>query len=165
MTGILTFKTLAEALQAGYSVFDRTESGYIVRIRTARGWAMRRIGSRGPLFVGSGKSALREELDGGASVVGMLDLPAGSRQRAAEVPLFGRIARLPVGLAQLAVDGKEVMRRTAHREDLFPTASPTVPAHTPSAPKGARRQREARLRQTARWIIFVSPIIISECLM
>ena len=69
-----------------------------------RGWAMRRIGSRGPLFVGSGKSALREELDGGASVVGMLDLPAGSRQRAAEVPLFGRIARLPVGLAQLAVD-------------------------------------------------------------
>ena len=69
-----------------------------------RGWAMRRIGSRGPLFVGGGKSALREELDRGASVVGMLDLPSGSKQRAAEVPLFGRTARMPVGLAQLAVD-------------------------------------------------------------
>ncbi|HEX4481663.1 MAG TPA: hypothetical protein VH082_12680 [Rudaea sp.] len=69
-----------------------------------RGWAMRRIGSRGPLFVGAGKSALRDDLDAGASVVGMLDLPAASQQRAMELPLFGRNAVLPIGLARLAID-------------------------------------------------------------
>lgn len=69
-----------------------------------RGWAMRRIGSRGPLFVGAGKTALRDDLDAGASVVGMLDLPAGSQQRAFELPLFDRRALLPIGLAKLAID-------------------------------------------------------------
>ncbi len=71
-----------------------------------RGWAMRRIGSRGPLFVGAGKSALRDDLDAGASVVGMLDLPAHPRQRAIALPLFGRTALLPTGLAQLAIDAR-----------------------------------------------------------
>ncbi len=37
--GILVFHSLAEALRAGYSVCDRTESGYRLRIRTAAGWA------------------------------------------------------------------------------------------------------------------------------
>jgi hypothetical protein len=69
-----------------------------------RGWALRRIGSRGPIFVGSGKTALRDDLNAGASIVGMLDLPAGPQQRAMELPLFDREARLPVGLAQLAID-------------------------------------------------------------
>jgi len=36
---MLTFKTLAEALRAGYHVCDRYENGYRVRIRTARGYA------------------------------------------------------------------------------------------------------------------------------
>jgi hypothetical protein len=38
--GILIFKTLAEALHAGYTVYDRTEDGYLVRTRTANGWAL-----------------------------------------------------------------------------------------------------------------------------
>ncbi len=37
--GILVFHSLAEALRAGYSVCDRTESGYRLRIKTAAGWA------------------------------------------------------------------------------------------------------------------------------
>jgi hypothetical protein len=40
MAGILVFKTLADALRAGYSVYDRTADGYLVRTRTANGWAM-----------------------------------------------------------------------------------------------------------------------------
>jgi hypothetical protein len=69
-----------------------------------RGWALRRIGSRGPIYVGAGKTALQDDLHNGASIVGMLDLPAASQQRAMELPLFDRTATLPIGLAQLAID-------------------------------------------------------------
>lgn len=40
MSGIVTFRTLAEALKAGYQVYDRTSTGYIVRVKTASGWAL-----------------------------------------------------------------------------------------------------------------------------
>jgi hypothetical protein len=40
MAGIQVFRSLAEALRAGYSVYDRTENGYLVRTRTSSGWAM-----------------------------------------------------------------------------------------------------------------------------
>jgi predicted aspartyl protease len=40
MPGIQVFKTLADALRAGYQVYDRTSDGYLVRARTANGWAM-----------------------------------------------------------------------------------------------------------------------------
>jgi hypothetical protein len=40
MNGLMVFRTLAEALSAGYEVFDRTAWGYIVRIRTDRGYAL-----------------------------------------------------------------------------------------------------------------------------
>ena len=40
MAGVMVFKTLADALRAGYSVYDRTPDGYLVRTRTANGWAM-----------------------------------------------------------------------------------------------------------------------------
>lgn len=40
MSGILVFKSLPEALRAGYQVYDRLEEGYLLRTRTAAGWAM-----------------------------------------------------------------------------------------------------------------------------
>jgi len=40
MPGIMVFKTLADALRAGYQVYDRTDHGYLVRTRTSAGWAM-----------------------------------------------------------------------------------------------------------------------------
>jgi hypothetical protein len=40
MAGLVIFKTLADALKAGYQVYDRTSDGYLVRMRTAAGWAM-----------------------------------------------------------------------------------------------------------------------------
>lgn len=40
MPGIQVFKTLADALRAGYQVYDRTADGYLVRTRTAHGWAI-----------------------------------------------------------------------------------------------------------------------------
>jgi hypothetical protein len=46
MAGIQVFKTLADALRAGYSVYDRTEDGYLVRTRTASGWAMAIVSCR-----------------------------------------------------------------------------------------------------------------------
>jgi hypothetical protein len=39
MQGIVVFKSISEALRAGYHVYDRTEHGYLVRTRTASGWA------------------------------------------------------------------------------------------------------------------------------
>ena len=38
--GILTFRSLADALRAGYEIFDKIEDGYLVRTRTDRGWAL-----------------------------------------------------------------------------------------------------------------------------
>jgi hypothetical protein len=38
MPGMTVFKTLADALRAGFQVEDRTSNGYLVRTRTARGW-------------------------------------------------------------------------------------------------------------------------------
>ena len=66
-----------------------------------RGWALRRIGSRGGLFTGGSAETVIAELRSGASVVGMLDLPAGSRQSAAEFPLLDGQVRFPLGLARL----------------------------------------------------------------
>jgi hypothetical protein len=40
MYGIITFPTLAEALRAGFQVYDRTADGYRVRIRTSGGWGL-----------------------------------------------------------------------------------------------------------------------------
>ena len=40
MSGIVTFRSLAEALKAGYHVYDRTATGYIVRVKTSAGWAL-----------------------------------------------------------------------------------------------------------------------------
>jgi hypothetical protein len=40
MAGLVVFKTLADALRAGYQVYDRTPEGYLVRTRTQNGWAM-----------------------------------------------------------------------------------------------------------------------------
>jgi len=40
MAGLIVFKSLADALRAGYQVYDRTADGYLVRTRTAAGWAM-----------------------------------------------------------------------------------------------------------------------------
>ncbi len=46
MPGIMVFKTLADALRAGYHVYDRTDHGYLVRTRTAAGWAMAIVSCR-----------------------------------------------------------------------------------------------------------------------
>ena len=40
LTGEPLRRTLADALRAGYHVYDRTDHGYLVRTRTSAGWAM-----------------------------------------------------------------------------------------------------------------------------
>ena len=35
MAGLIVFKSLADALRAGYQVYDRTADGYLVRTRTS----------------------------------------------------------------------------------------------------------------------------------
>ncbi len=40
MAGLMVFKSLADALRAGFQIYDRTTEGYLVRTRTANGWAM-----------------------------------------------------------------------------------------------------------------------------
>lgn len=38
--GLMVFKSVAEALRAGFQVYDRTANGYLVRQRTSAGWAL-----------------------------------------------------------------------------------------------------------------------------
>jgi hypothetical protein len=40
MAGLVVFKSLADALRAGFQIYDRTADGYLVRTRTTSGWAM-----------------------------------------------------------------------------------------------------------------------------
>lgn len=40
MQGLLIFDTLAQAISAGYTVYDRTPRGYLVRTRIPGGWAL-----------------------------------------------------------------------------------------------------------------------------
>lgn len=40
MAGVMVFKSLADALRAGYQIYGRTQDGYLVRTRTSAGWAM-----------------------------------------------------------------------------------------------------------------------------
>lgn len=37
---MLIFRSVTDALQAGYHIYDRTRTGYLVRIKTERGWAL-----------------------------------------------------------------------------------------------------------------------------
>jgi hypothetical protein len=46
MAGLMVFKSLADALRAGYQVYDRTADGYLVRTRTAAGWAIAVVSCR-----------------------------------------------------------------------------------------------------------------------
>ncbi len=45
MPGLVVFKTLSEALRAGFEVYDKTEYGYLVRLWTAKGWALAEVHS------------------------------------------------------------------------------------------------------------------------
>jgi hypothetical protein len=36
MAGLMVFKSLADALRAGFQIYDRTADGYLVRTRTAK---------------------------------------------------------------------------------------------------------------------------------
>lgn len=40
MAGLLVFKSLADAVRAGFHVYEKTAQGYIVRTRTQAGWAL-----------------------------------------------------------------------------------------------------------------------------
>jgi regulation of enolase protein 1 (concanavalin A-like superfamily) len=40
MAGLMVFQSLADALRAGFQIYDRTQEGYLVRTRTSSGWAM-----------------------------------------------------------------------------------------------------------------------------
>lgn len=47
MSGIMVFKSLEEALRAGFQVYDRTSEGYLVRTRMGNSWAMALVSLRG----------------------------------------------------------------------------------------------------------------------
>ena len=40
MAGVTVFTSLADALRAGFQIYDRTSDGYLVRTQTQQGWAM-----------------------------------------------------------------------------------------------------------------------------
>jgi hypothetical protein len=46
MAGLMVFTSLADALRAGFQVYDRTSEGYLVRTRTTSGWAMALVTSK-----------------------------------------------------------------------------------------------------------------------
>jgi regulation of enolase protein 1 (concanavalin A-like superfamily) len=46
MAGLMVFKSLADALRAGFQIYDRTADGYLVRTRTSSGWAMALVSNK-----------------------------------------------------------------------------------------------------------------------
>lgn len=46
MQGLMIFRSLSDALRAGYQVYDRTSDGYLVRTRTSRGWSIALVSCR-----------------------------------------------------------------------------------------------------------------------
>lgn len=68
-----------------------------------RGWALRRIGSAGPLFLGGSVSRIEAAFAEGRSLVGMLDLPPRPDRSWQRETLLGRPVRLPRGLVELAL--------------------------------------------------------------
>jgi len=40
MAGVVVFSSVAEALRAGFQIYDHTQDGYLVRKLTTYGWAM-----------------------------------------------------------------------------------------------------------------------------
>lgn len=79
--------------------------GYVSRWYLGwRKWALRRVGCAGAIFTGGSRATLEATLARGDSLLGMLDLPAAPSQRQVDVDWLGQRARLPVGLAALAVD-------------------------------------------------------------
>jgi hypothetical protein len=46
--GLQVFRSLPDALKAGYQVYDRTDCGYLVRTRTPEGWALAIVDCRFP---------------------------------------------------------------------------------------------------------------------
>ncbi len=40
MSGLVVFPSLADALRAGFQVYEKTSTGYLVRTRTENGWAL-----------------------------------------------------------------------------------------------------------------------------
>ena len=47
MAGIVTFTSLAEAIRAGFQVYDKAPEGYLVRTRTPAGMAFALVVLRG----------------------------------------------------------------------------------------------------------------------
>jgi hypothetical protein len=46
MAGLMVFSSLADALRAGFEMYDHTQDGYLVRKWTAQGWAMALVSSK-----------------------------------------------------------------------------------------------------------------------
>ena len=47
MKGMMVFSTLAAAINAGFTVYDRTATGYLVRTQTTHGYALAIVDLRG----------------------------------------------------------------------------------------------------------------------
>jgi hypothetical protein len=48
MKGMLVFRSLAEALRAGFEVYDRTATGFLMRTRTNGGYALALVDLKSP---------------------------------------------------------------------------------------------------------------------
>lgn len=46
MGGIVVFNSLADAVRAGFELYERTATGYVVRTRTDAGWALALVDGR-----------------------------------------------------------------------------------------------------------------------
>lgn len=40
MSGVVVFRSILEALNAGYHIYGKTDEGYLARLRTSTGWAL-----------------------------------------------------------------------------------------------------------------------------
>ena len=57
MSGLVVFRSLRAALDAGYHIYGKTERGYLARLRTEGGWALALVECLGP---GQGEEESKE---------------------------------------------------------------------------------------------------------
>ncbi len=48
MAGLVVFKSLSDAVRAGFQICGNTAAGYLVRTRTHAGWALAVVERRAP---------------------------------------------------------------------------------------------------------------------
>lgn len=64
MGGVMVFRSLRDALDAGYHIYGKTDRGYLARLRTDNGWALAMVECGDPREASNAASAQNDSFEG-----------------------------------------------------------------------------------------------------